>query len=400
MILNGNARRLPLADQSVQCVITSPPYYGLRDYSVAGQIGLEPSLDAYLETMVEVFAEVWRVLRDDGTVWVNMGDSYAGSWGNSGSREGGQRQQNQERYQRPGYDNHTSRPPSSYPQGNLKPKDLMMVPHRLAIALQDTGWYMRQEIVWHKPNPMPESCRDRCTRAYEFVFMLTKRARYFYDGDAIREEEARGAAGSRFDTGKTGVNGNGRVQEGYRETSGRNRRSVWTVPTAPFAGAHFATFPPDLIEPMILAGTSARGCCPECGAAWERVVERQEGKNQEWTQDKNPSKRYGLLTEKGLRGASGKLNRGTKNEYYKNMPTVTITGWRPTCAHDRAPVPCVVLDPFAGSGTVGQVCRKHDRVFVGVDLSLAYLREIALPRAENTQTAESLAQLPLFAKDG
>jgi len=381
MIIKGNARRLPLADQSVQCVITSPPYYGLRDYGVGDQIGLEPSLDAYLETMVGVFAEVWRVLRDDGVVWVNMGDTF------SGGKVG---RDDCETLLRDG-----RTPPGPCYQRNpppgFKPKDLMMVPHRLAIRLQDAGWYVRQEIVWHKPNPMPESCRDRCTRAHEFVFMITKRARYFYDQDAIREEGTKGAAGSRFDTGKTGVNGTGRVQEGYRETSGRNKRSVWAVPTAPFSGAHFATFPPDLIEPMILAGTSAKGRCPECGAPWERMVEviGETIGHGTWT--------GGRTTD---RGESASMSGVMTVKSHDGTYSRTTTGWRPTCAHDHAPVPCVVLDPFAGSGTVGQVCRKHGRKFVGVDLSLAYLREIALPRAEGTQTVESLEQLPMFGKDG
>ena len=286
MICNADARMIPLNDQSVQCVVTSPPYFGLRDYGVGDQIGLEKTLEDYIASIVEVFDGLWRVLKDDGVVWLNLGDSYSGSGaGGGGNRKGNEHGQHDALVS-------VGRPDV---QAGMKPKDLMMVPHRVAIALQER-WYVRQEIVWHKPNPMPESVTDRCTRAHEYVFMLTKSARYYYDADSIKGEQAESRQ---------------RVKDGI----GINKRSVWTVTTKPYSGAHFATFPPDLVEPMVLAG------CMEGG---------------------------------------------------------------------------VVLDPFCGSGTVGMVCRKHKRMFVGLDLSIKYLAEFALPRSEEQQTKASIEELPLF----
>jgi len=246
-------------ESSFRCCVTSPPYWGLRDYGIAGQIGAEPNLDGYLDHLVRVFDEVYRVLTPDGTLWLNIGDSYTS--GNRTWRDNDKK--NPARAM-------SYRPPT--PEG-LKPKDLIGVPWRLAFALQSAGWHLRCDIVWHKPNGQPESVKDRPTRVHEYVFLFSKSEKYYYDYEAIRE-----AAGA-----------NGRP---------RNRRSVWSINTEPFPGAHFATFPPHLVEPCVLAG----------------------------------SKR-----------------------------------------HDR------VLDPFFGSGTVGQVCTQLDRRFVGVELNPAYAR-VALKR--------------------
>lgn len=194
-----------------QCVVTSPPYWGLRDYEIDGQIGLEPTLDQFLNHLVAVFSEIKRVLRDDGTLWLNIGDGYTS--GNRGYRAPDKKNRARAMSIRP-----------DTPEG-LKPKDLIGVPWRLAFKLQEDGWFLRSDIVWNKPNAMPESVKDRPTRAHEYLFLLTKSERYYYDYNAVREE------------------------------NGRNRRSVWNINTQGFAGAHFATFPPALIEPCILAST-------------------------------------------------------------------------------------------------------------------------------------------------
>lgn len=254
-IKNGDALEVlkTLPDSSIHCCVTSPPYWGLRDYGHDGQIGLESTPEAYVERMVEVFREVRRVLRDDGTCWVNLGDSYSGnaSSGGKNSNEGG----------------HAVRVvgvPTKRGNG-LKPKDLVGIPWRVAFALQADGWWLRQDIIWHKPNPMPESVRDRCTKAHEYVFLLTKSPRYYYDADAVSEAAARAgdrAGGSKYSSDRA------HSAIGCRHTaetiagvvgSTRNRRSVWTVTPKPYKGAHFAVMPPDLVEPCIKAG------CPEGG---------------------------------------------------------------------------------------------------------------------------------------
>lgn len=244
----------------VQTCVTSPPYFGLRDYGVAGQIGLEKTPEQYVAEMVETFRAVRDVLADDGTLWLNLGDSYWGSWGNAGSRpelDGktlNQRDKKVDYLPRGGYADFRQRPPSSYKHDSLKNKDLIGIPWRVAFALQSDGWYLRQDIIWAKPNPMPESVRDRCTKAHEYIFMLSKSSRYYFDSKAISElsnpKHFRNSAVSR--------RGNKNPDTGFangRKWPTRNRRSVWTVTTKPFKGAHFATFPPDLIEPCILAGS-------------------------------------------------------------------------------------------------------------------------------------------------
>ena len=234
--------------ESVQTCVTSPPYFGLRDYGVDGQIGLEATPDAFVARLVDVFREVRRVLRDDGTLWLNLGDSY--NAGRDGGHAGGAKQASLTR--------HNGIARSGANVVSLKPKDLIGIPWRVAFALQADGWYLRQDIIWHKPNPMPESVTDRCTKAHEYVFLLSKSARYFYDADAIRQNPSGrkdairsfGAAKERNDGGK------GFALDGLK---GANRRSVWSVSTKPFKGAHFATFPPGLIEPCILAGAPVGG---------------------------------------------------------------------------------------------------------------------------------------------
>lgn len=296
-ILQGDCReRLKeLPDASVHCVVTSPPYFGLRDYGVDGQIGLEATPDAFVAEMVSVFREVRRVLRDDGTVWLNLGDSYTGS-GKGGNPEGGKQSTNRGS-QTVGVLYGTGKTAREAAVTNvtrrnfdLGPKQLIGIPWRVAFALQSDGWWLRQDIIWSKPNPMPESVTDRCTKAHEYLFLLSKSARYFYDAEAIAEQlaptsidrllqDVESQAGSDRVPGKTNgtMKAVGRLSsnmvgtprnhgERWRTADGgvaprgnRNKRSVWTVATQPFSEAHFATFPPSLVEPCIKAGCQTGG---------------------------------------------------------------------------------------------------------------------------------------------
>ena len=230
---------------SVHCCVTSPPYFGLRDYGHENQIGLERTPEAFVQELVEVFRGVRRVLRDDGTLWLNLGDSYNAYNANRGASTSISDWT-------AGRGHPTHRRGLTTP--TLKNKDLIGIPWRVAFALQADGWYLRQDIIWHKPNPMPESVRDRCTKAHEYLFLLSKGARYHFDSEAIKEPATKGAT--------------------------RNRRSVWSVTTKPFKGAHFATFPPDLIEPCILAGCPAGGTVldPFMGSGTTAAVSLQHGR--------------------------------------------------------------------------------------------------------------------------
>jgi DNA modification methylase len=236
----------------VQTCITSPPYFGLRDYGHERQIGLEDNVGTYVSNLVDVFSHVWNLLADDGTLWLNLGDSYAGSGKGSSKGLNGEHHHMEHKHSK------------NVPDG-LKPKDLIGVPWRVAFALQDVGWYLRQDIIWHKPNPMPESVTDRCTKSHEYIFLLSKSAKYFYDYEAIQEQATTvenrpsGVVRDRvydYDS-KQKAMGRARGGEETPEPTTRNKRSVWTVTTKPFTGAHFATFPPDLIEPCVMAGSRA-----------------------------------------------------------------------------------------------------------------------------------------------
>ncbi len=387
---------------SVQCCVTSPPYWTLRDYGVEGQLGLESTPEEYVLNMVAVFRAVRRVLRDDGTVWLNLGDSYAGSWG-AQSRPNG----NDIKTGLDGGSMLSARQIEAHPRGQthtgslkntpgLKPKDLCGIPWRVAFALQTDGWYLRQDIIWHKSNPMPESVTDRCTKAHEYVFLLSKKAKYYYDADAIREPMM--YPERTYSTNTTNHKTAALLKQGNRSTSGlhdgrtqygdpikgRNRRSVWTVATQGFSEAHFATFPEKLIEPCILAGTSARGCCPECGNPWTRVIER--------THEIDKSAK-GSRFNAGKTGSRDGGDRTQKGKQYKTAPA----GWKPGCLcglehqipqHkiDADPsilddfeiepypsIPCTVLDPFSGAGTTGVVCVKTNRRYVGIELNAEYV---------------------------
>jgi len=249
-----------LPDKSVQCGITSPPYWGMRDYGVDGQLGLESTPEEYVENLIKVFGEFRRVLKDDGTLWLNLGDSYTGSGGNHKEHH-----KNDTGFQgKIGAEKHKGVAKKIV---NLKSKNLVGIPWRAAFALQADGWYLRQDIIWHKPNPMPESVTDRCTKAHEYIFLLSKSPKYYFDNEAIRESVKPGS-GKRMRAPKLGTHrsdGNYKevTEKKFKTIKGANKRSVWTVTTKPLKEAHFATFPPDLILPCVLAG------CPESGVVMD-----------------------------------------------------------------------------------------------------------------------------------
>jgi DNA modification methylase len=427
-ILLGDCRTiLPnLPDESVHCVVTSPPYWGLRDYGTAkweggdpqcdhvkgrpgsdradgivqmvshrnrdgagafngdckcgarridSQIGLEPTPEAYVATMVEVFREVRRVLRSDGTVWLNLGDSYAGYHGNKNSEIPTSAMN--------GWTNGTNENlrTSSANRNGLKQKDLIGIPWRVAFALQADGWWLRQDIIWSKPNPMPESVTDRCTKAHEYIFLLSKSARYFYDAEAIKEPSIygdprsptaaypckndfrEGARPIRESVKRGGFDGKTNELEGREAfraiTDFRNKRSVWEVATAPFSEAHFATFPPALIEPCIKAGTSEKGCCAKCGASWAREVEKIN--------------RGGSRVDPALRMVSGASRNsfGGQKEWDAYKPAQTL-GWSPSCSCNADAAPCTVLDPFGGAGTTGLLADRLGRNAILIELNPEY----------------------------
>ena len=381
-------RELP--DESVDCCVTSPPYWGLRDYGVDGQLGLEATPELYVERMVEVFREVRRVLAKHGTCWVNMGDSYATNPGNG--RGGGEAVEG-------GIPHYSA---SNKLGRGLKPKDLCGIPWRVAFALQADGWWLRSEIIWAKPNPMPESVTDRPTKAHEQVFLLTKAPRYYFDQEAVREayegdpEYRYGRVGAyqeraisgigdgttptrivgpdgRHKTTVQGADGSIQHRDGERwPNGGRNIRTVWEIATQPFPLAHFATYPEELVRRCILAG------CPEpvcrvCGKPRERIVD---------VEYENPGGR----TTNGPRSlAQRHETAGFETRLEKRTST---SGWTSCeCADYR---PGVVLDPFLGSGTTALVARKHGRHAIGIELSPDYC----------AMAAKRLAQLSLLAESG
>lgn len=414
-ILQGSvfARLAELDDGIAQCCITSPPYFGLRDYGTAEweggdpacshrvggavedqkaprrhritgvrpmkdsstcglcgairideQIGLERTPDLYAEKMVAVFQQVRRVLRDDGVVWLNLGDSYNAYNGNSGPGSG---------IDGPGRARNTQRPALATGHGlrvgSLKPKDLLGIPWLVAFALREDGWYLRKDIIWHKPNPMPESVIDRPTSAHEHVFLLAKSDRYYYDAEAISEEATYGEPNSPQSI--KSPYGQGFTERAERGESApasrrRNKRDVWTVATRPYPDAHFATFPEELIVPMVLAG-SAPQACSSCGAPWTRVVERKdEGWNGSRYGKRKVESNGGVQTGGTERSTLGSSN-GT------GTAQAETTGWKPTCSHADGGGRSLVIDPFAGSGTTLGVAVAHGRDALGVELNPEYV---------------------------
>ena len=385
MIIQGDAlaelRKLP--SESVHCCVTSPPYFGLRDYGFEGQIGLERTPEEYVSRLVEVFREVRRVLRDDGVLWLNLGDSYAGSWGNAGGQNRGNGHQrpitNGSMVKDQAERNGDFVPPGKYGFSSMgiKPKDLIGIPWRVAFALQADGWYLRSDIIWHKPNPMPESVTDRCTKAHEYVFMLTKSAKYFYDNEAVKEPITSEHSLKRYAPGQAAtqwgiknestMNRADRGRKSHVDLSkGRNRRDVWTITTKPYKGAHFATMPPDLVEVCIKAGTSERGCCPICGAPWVRVVRAGELSGEARIQT-------GPRPHADATGRSASSILRTNGRTWREHIDL---GFRPSCGCGADPVPCTVLDPFAGSGTTGAVAKSLGRDYILIEANPDYIQLI------------------------
>jgi DNA modification methylase len=415
-----------LAD-SVDCVVTSPPYWGLRDYGTAtweggdaecdhkggrferpglsskqasnhgsggdeashecrkcgatridSQLGLERTPEEYVTNMVAVFREVRRVLKPSGTCWLNLGDSYA-SHDPGGFRPG------EHLNSRAGREGGRNRAGVYGRHIGFKPKNLVGIPWRVAFALQADGWYLRSDIIWSKPNPMPESVTDRPTKSHEYLFLLTKSSRYFFDADAVREQQVSDyPSGNGFKRDArlsyrddNGARGND--EQWQPSPAGRNIRSVWTIATRPYPGAHFAVFPPELPERCIKAGSSEKGVCPECGAPWERVVEVERSYE---SNAGKAARRSGVVTlgegvpdRNDTTRAAGDIRLG---------PTVrtTTTGWRQTCDHNSPPVSAVILDPFGGSGTVGMVANRLSRRAILIDLNPEYLRQQMIRNAQ------------------
>lgn len=405
-VYTGNVLKIikQIPDGSVHCVCTSPPYFGLRDYGTATwdggdpacdhlpnnthqrqgqtgeranrsftgfspfrdtcgkcgaarvdeQIGLEETPQEYVEKLVAVFAEVRRVLHTSGVVWLNLGDSYnAQPNQRKTSDEPGEKQATNE--------GSVGSPSRSVP--GLKPKNLIGIPWRVAFALQDDGWYLRSDIIWHKPNAMPESVQDRCSKQHEYIFMLAKSESYFYDNVAIFEPAVSGHASG--NKARKPATARGCPQEGVDgsvpwEGETRNKRTVWSIPTQPYKGAHFAVWPSALVKPMILAGTSAHGVCPKCLSPWERVVE----KDRQPTRPRADTKVIGDV-----------LTHGNRDPERHCTSTVTL-GWEPTCSCDGEPIPATVLDTFAGSGTTLVEACKHNRHAIGIELNPEYVKLI------------------------
>ena len=340
--------------------------------------------------MVEIFREVRRVLRSDGVLFCNLGDSYARNGGTpgGGNRESLHMEGKQHRM--------TSIPENTWA---LKEKDLCGIPWRVAFALQADGWWLRQDIIWHKPNHLPESVTDRCTKAHEYIFLLTKSAKYFYDAEAVKEPSSGGESagnGKRLAEqaiARTGGIISGGVEKSTLGTSAdstRNKRSVWTVPSAPYSEAHFATFPPNLIKPCILAGTSAKGACPKCGAPWKRVVENGEPDMKHRAAcGADASGGYNGKATKDYASAKCQDPSAVKARILAGMVEKKTTGWQPTCECKRYdagaaaqvcaptyvplnPIPCTVLDPFGGSGTTGMVSIELGRKATLIELNPDY----------------------------
>jgi DNA modification methylase len=442
--INASAHDIPLDDCSVHCIVTSPPYWGLRAYkgnqlvewpsityrmnewtpeitvnAWRGGLGMEPDPPAFIGHLILCLREWRRILRDDGTLWVNLGDSYAGSGGahtldhaNPGISRSASRD---------GYTPDGGRGMDKTKIG-LKRKDMVGIPWLFAMAARADGWHLRSDVVWSKPNPMPESVTDRPTKAHEYMFLLSKQIKYFYDADAVRERALYGEEHANKTTSwgtdrkhpnKANVadyafKGDNHTTSKMPDGSyGRNLRSVWQIATQPTPFAHFATYPEKLVEPCIKAGTSARGVCPECGAPWGRAVAKSFVPQNDIVDETKLAK----AGNKGMDDSNGwgDTPRGT-------VQTKT-TGWQPTCecfghieteviGQEPHPVdsdvmvdvtrdkyvwdrtepqtqPCTVLDPFHGSGTTGIVALRLGRAYVGVDISDEYLETVSRQRLEN-----------------
>ena len=431
-----------IPDGSVQTCVTSPPYWGLRDYGTAeweggdafcdhkkpsrfdyalnsslgptgvqdqasnagsgsvtqyssvcekcgaqridNQIGLEKTPQEFVKKIVSVFREVRRVLRDDGTVWLNLGDSYTGS-GKGGNPEAGKQATNKGSQTVGVLYGKTGERQREVAQTNvtrnydaIPPKNLVGIPWRVAFALQDDGWILRSEIIWSKPNPMPESVEDRPTKAHEQIFLLSKSPRYFYDHEAVKEDaafpEMTHKSSRKSESQEEAYFGNAPTNLGRCGTleGKRNKRSVWEVVTQPYPESHFATFPEALIEPCILAGTLEHGACPECGSPYKRIMQKTG-----WPDPENIEDDQGRMKASGEIATDTQRRKelsGAKHAAFKAANPDVLLGWEPTCkcVSDKPLKPCLVLDPFCGSGTAGVVALRYHRDFVGCELNTEY----------------------------
>lgn len=379
----GSLRDLP--DRCAHVCVTSIPYWNLRSYLPDDhplkpyEIGLERTPEEYLEKIVACFREVRRVLRDDGTLWVNVGDTYNSqpSWGRGRSGLDGRPQSAVTDVPHGRRDSVGRRARGS---SGLKPKDLVGVPWMVAFALRGDGWYLRRDHVWHKPNAMPESVFDRCATDHEYVFQFSKRARYYFDAEAIREPTLSDAPSGNGFVRPESVGHSGRGSRAnparWQPTEKRNRRSVWSINTEPYPGEHFATWPTKLVEIPIRAGTSERGCCSTCGAPWRRLTT---------VGYENPGNR----TSNGPRSIECRhIAGGTAGYAVRKIKIVETTGWAPGCACGTdEPIPSLVLDLFNGSGRSGVAAMRLGRRYVGLDLD---------PDSIEQSRAQIVGDAPMF----
>ncbi len=350
-LLQGDVRQTlaTLPDNSVHCCVTSPPYYGLRDYLHEGQIGLEPTPAEYVAELVTVFRKVRRILRNDGTFWLNIGDSYAGH------NVGPFRSENEAKNQ-----GNSNKNGVGYVVG-CKPKDLIGIPWMLAFALRDDGWYLRSEIIWDKPNSMPESVTDRPTCAHEAIFLFSKSERYFYDNEAVQESaQSDHSSGNGYQRDHRLTHARGSEKEWSDVGGFRNQRNVWHMASEPLSDEHFAAFPSELPHRAILAGTSAHGCCAKCGAQWVRQMDR------EYVGDNSKRGNYGGDSVKSR--ATAGLNSNKKIGHH------SMLGWQQACQCRTDEIaPPIVLDPFSGAGTTALVAAQLRCHAIGIEINPKYV---------------------------
>jgi DNA modification methylase len=411
----------------VQMCVTSPPYYGLRDYGtgtweggdpncshkrdsktsdkcITGhvnlegavgdgiykdvcprcnakrkdlQIGLEQTPEDYIKEMVNVFRLVKDLLTNDGVIWVNIGDSYSSYKDCKSIGQTLAKGTNREEAHVLEKGSSPTRNTKMLKSQGLKNKDLIGIPWMLAFALRADGWYLRQDIIWHKPNPMPESVTDRCTKAHEYIFLLSKSDKYFFDNEAIKEPsvnsesyKGRRKRSSMTEESEKAMDKFGATRSGFKNIDegktypNKNKRSVWTITTKPYKGAHFATFPKDLIEPCIKAGTSEIGHCPVCNARWKRI-KIDTGK-------RHDVEIYTGKAVKDYEDASVQNPSDTKRRVLESMSKIYKHEWIPTCECKEKPVADIVFDPFMGSGTTAQVALELGRQYLGCELNSSY----------------------------
>lgn len=402
-----------LPERSVHVAITSPPYWGLRDYGHPAQLGLEQTMQEYIAGQVEVFREVRRVLRDDGTLWLNMGDRYT-----STTTTG--RNDSDRMYGEDSKDLISSGPSGIVLPSGMRPGNLMGMPWRLAFALQADGWFLRSDIIWAKSNPMPESVKNRPTKSHEYMFLLSKQQQYYYDGEAVKNDSkvswnAKRGFGVMRPKAECLSDENldlQRTQFAHKthhddcEKTGANLRTVWSINTEALKSQHFAAFPQKLVVPCIKAGTSERGCCPKCGAHWTRIVAR--GRNA--TRPGDESKVAEVIARTKLGNTPGKAKTSSKStlgfaleignrDPQRHVTFTSTVGWEPGCACGEDAIPCTVLDPYCGSGTTLLVASKLGRRSIGCELNPEYV-EMAKQRITQGLRPDAIDKPALVKQKG